>query len=115
MKVNKNALTNSGSIIAGILASACCIGPLLASIFSIGGLAFATTLEPYRPYFIGITVLFLAGGFYFAYRPETEDCGIDGTCTAPQSRRTQRLILWIVTIFTAILLAFPSLLPYLPI
>ncbi|KAA3619375.1 MAG: hypothetical protein DWQ05_01260 [Calditrichaeota bacterium] len=113
--MKKNILTNSGSIVAGVLASACCIGPLLASIFSIGGLAFATTLEPYRPYFIGVTVIFLAGGFFYAYRPQEEVCGLDGECTVPQNRNTQRIILWCVTVLTAILVAFPYLLPYLPI
>ena len=113
--MKKNIVTNSGSIVAGILASACCIGPLLASAFSIGGLAFATSLEPYRPYFIGITVIFLAVGFYYAYRPQAETCSIDGECTTTQSRQSQRIILWSVAILTAILVAFPYLLQYLPI
>ena len=111
----KNTLVHGGSIVAGVLASACCVGPLLASLLSISGLAFATALEPYRPIFIGITVLFLAVGFYFAYRPQEEECGPDGECKLPQTRRSQRLILWIVTVLAAILVAFPYLLPYLPI
>ncbi len=113
--MNKNTLMNSGSIFAGVLASACCIGPLLASIFSIGGLAFATALEPYRSYFIGLTVIFLASSFFYAYRPQEQTCGLDGECIAPQNGRAQRIILLSVTALTAILVAFPYLLPYLPI
>jgi mercuric ion transport protein len=111
----KTTLVNGGTVVAGLLASACCIGPLLASLLSISGLAFATALEPYRPYFLGITAIFLAGGFYFAYRPQEEECGPDGECKVPQSRRTQRVMLWIVTAIAAVLVAFPYLLPYLPI
>lgn len=111
----KNALVNSGSIVASVLASACCIGPLLASLLSIGGLAFATALEPYRPYFMGITAIFLAGGFYIAYRPQEEECRPDGKCVLPQSRRTQRIMLWTVAVIAVVLVAFPYLLPYLPI
>ena len=111
----KNALVNSGTIVASVLASACCIGPLLASLLSIGGLAFATTFEPYRPYFMAITALFLLGGFYFAYRPQKEECGVDGECIAPPNRRTQRIMLWTVTVIAAVLVAFPYLLPYLPV
>ena len=111
----KNSLLNGGTVAAGLLASACCIGPLLASLLSIGGLAFATTLEPYRPYFIGFTVLFLLGGFYLAYRPQAEECGPDDECSTEDNRSRQRTMLWIVTIVTAALVAFPYLMPFLPI
>lgn len=111
----KNIFVNGGTIVAGLLASACCIGPLLASLLSISGLAFATALEPYRPYFLGVTAIFLTGGFYFAYRPQKEECGPDGECAVPQSRRAQRIMLWVVTVLAAILVAFPYLLPYLPV
>ena len=86
----KNSLLNGGTVAAGLLASACCIGPLLASLLSIGGLAFATTLEPYRPYFIGFTVLFLLGGFYLAYRPQAEECGPDDECSTEDNRSRHR-------------------------
>ncbi len=112
----KNSFIASGSLLGGLLASACCIGPLVASLFSIGGLAFATALEPYRPLFIGLTVLFLGVGFYYAYRPVSEeDCGPDGECSVPQNRRTQRVMLWVISVLTAVLIAVPYLLPYLPI
>lgn len=107
------SVVNAGSVIAAFLASACCIVPLIFSVLGLGGVAFAATLEPYRPYFIGLTVVFLGIGFYYAYRPGKEACGPDGTCEIPRSRKLQRLALWIVTLLTAILVAFPYLLPYL--
>ncbi len=112
----KNSLITGGSLLGGFLASACCIAPLLASLFSFGGLAFAVALEPYRPLFITITVFLLGAGFYFAYRPVNgEECGPDGECPAPRNRRRQRILLWFITVVTAILIAVPYLMAYLPI
>jgi len=109
----KNVVVNSGSIVAGILASACCIGPLVLSFLGLGGIAFATALEPYRPYFIGMTILFLGAGFYYAYRPQEEECKPGEACATPQNRRLQRLMLWIVAVLAVVLMAFPYLLSYL--
>ncbi|MFQ5630842.1 MAG: mercuric transporter MerT family protein, partial [bacterium] len=53
--------------------------------------------------------------FYFAYRPQKEECGPDGECQMPQSRRTQRIVLWVVTAIAGVLVAFPYLLRYLPV
>ena len=112
----KDSMINSGTIGAGILASACCIGPLVLTFLGIGGAAFAIALEPYRPFFIGITVVFLAVGFFFAYRPQRDvECAPGEVCQTPQSRRNQRLMLWIVVIIAIILVAFPYILPYLPL
>ena len=111
----KTSLISSGSVLTGALASACCIGPLVLSFLGLGGVAFAAALEPYRPVFIGITFLFLAVGFYFAYRPQPDDCEPGEACATPQSRKTQRLMLWIVTVLALLLVAFPYVMPYLPL
>jgi mercuric ion transport protein len=69
----------------------------------------------YRPHFIALTVVFLAVGFYFAYRPEKLECAPGSVCATPRSRRLQRVSLWVVAILTLALIAFPYLIPYLPI
>jgi mercuric ion transport protein len=69
---------------------------------------------PYRPYFVVLTLLFLGIGFYFAYRPERE-CTPGTACISAKSRKLQRVSLWLVTVLTLGLLAFPYLVPYLPI
>jgi mercuric ion transport protein len=57
-------LTGKGSLIAGALAaigaSVCCVGPLVLLAFGIGGtwIGSLTAMEPYRPIFIGLTLLF---------------------------------------------------------
>ncbi len=52
-----------GSLLAGVLASACCIGPLVLGVLGLGSLGLGAALEPYRPWFLGLTAVFLALGF----------------------------------------------------
>ena len=58
-------LTEKGSLIAGVLAaigaSVCCVGPLVLLALGIGGtwVGSLTAMEPYRPIFIALTLLFL--------------------------------------------------------
>src|SRR2546430_1158126 len=53
------------AILAGIGASLCCVVPLLLLALGIGGawIANLTALEPYRPVFIGIALLFFGIAF----------------------------------------------------
>jgi mercuric ion transport protein len=88
-------------------ASACCIGPVLFSLLGAGALGAASVkLEPYRPWFMGLTVLLVGMAFYGAYRPNQAEACHDGICT-PQSRRTAKVLAWVVAVMAAILIAFP--------
>ena len=112
------AVTTTGSFISALLSFlplSCCIFPVAFSFLGAGGLAFAMSLMPYRSYFVALTLLFLGVGFYFAYRPEKEECAPGTTCATPQSRKLQRVSLWVVATMTLVLIVFPYLLPYLPI
>ena len=118
MKPLKVAVTSGGSLLTALLSFlplSCCVFPVAFSFLGAGGLAFAMALLPYRPYFVALTLVFLGVGFYFAYRPEQEECAPGTACAAPKSRKLQRVSLWGVTVLTLALLAFPYLIPYLPI
>lgn len=118
MKPSKVAVITSGSLISALLSFlplTCCIFPVAFSFLGAGGLALAMDMMPYRLHFIALTVVFLSAGFYFAYRPQKEECVPGTACTAPQSRKLQRVSLWVVAILTFALIAFPYLIPYLPI
>lgn len=84
-----------GSVIA---ASSCClpIFPFVAAAGFAGGSAFLTVA---RPYLMGISILFIAYGFYQAWR-------------AKKCRRKPSVIglgmLWISTVFVAIAIFFPQ-------
>jgi mercuric ion transport protein len=94
-----------GGIGAAALASACCIGPVAFSLTGAVG-ASAVALEPYRPWLIGVTFLFVGFGFYQAYRPLPTHRCVDGSCL-PASRGAARLLAWTAALLSAALIAFP--------
>ena len=106
----KLALT--GGVLAGIGASACCVGPLLLLSMGIGGawIGQLTALEPYRPIFIVLTVAFLGGAFWKLYLVP-QNCTVEDSCLADRTRRVQRICFWILAPLTLGLVASPWILP----
>jgi len=94
--------------LAAIGASLCCIGPLVLLSLGIGGawISSLTALEPYRPIFIAITLLFLFMAFRKLYLLPRQ-CAPDATCAIPSTLRNQRIIFWIVSVVLIALLTFP--------
>ncbi len=118
MKPQKASLLATGSLMSALLSFlplACCLVPLAFAFLGAGTLVFATKLMPYRPYFILFSFLCLGFGFYFSYRPQEEVCADDKACAKPTSRRVTRILLWIAAVLTFTLVAFPYVIPYLPI
>lgn len=109
-------LNARGSLLAGVLAavgaSVCCVGPLVLVALGISGawIGTLTALEPYRPLFIVLTLLFLGLAFRKLYlAPQV--CAPGAPCIEPRVIRRQRLIFWIVTVLLMGLLAVPWLAP----
>lgn len=109
-------ITEKGSLIAGVLAaigaSVCCVGPLVLLALGIGGswIGSLTAMEPYRPFFIGLTLFFLGLAFRQLYLvPQV--CAQGATCADARTIKRQRLLFWIVAILLLDLLAVPSLAP----
>lgn len=109
-------LTEKSSLIAGVLAaigaSVCCVGPLVLLALGIGGtwVGNLTAMEPYRPIFIGLTLLFLGLAFRTLYLvPQV--CAPGTPCADPRPIKRQRLTFWIVAVLLLGLLAVPSLAP----
>ncbi|NOY45518.1 MAG: mercury transporter MerT [Deltaproteobacteria bacterium] len=103
----RTALGVAGAVVSGLLASACCVGPLLAVFLGVTGAGALARLEPYRPWFGVLMVVFLGYGFYRAYwRPRKGEA-----CCTPASLRVQRVILWIATLVATGLFLFPRVLP----
>ena len=93
---------SSGAVVAAVLASACCLLPLVLGGLGLSLVSIAAMFESARPYFLGLTALFLGAGFYFAYfrRP-----GRRG------SRQLGRPTLWVATLAAAALAFFPVYAP----
>lgn len=109
-------LTEKRSLIASVLAaigaSVCCVGPLVLLALGIGGtwVGSLTAMEPFRPFFIGLTLLFLWLAFRMLYLvPQV--CTPGTPCADPRTIKRQRLAFWIVAILVLGLLAVPPLAP----
>src|SRR5258708_39057448 len=86
-----------------------CVGPFVARAFGVSGawIGALTALDPYRPFFIGLTLLFLASAshrLYFARRV----CTPRSACANPRTLKHQRLAFWIVTVLALGLIAVPG-------
>jgi mercuric ion transport protein len=106
------ANTLVASALAAIGASVCCVGPLVLLMLGIGGawVGSLTAMEPLRPAFIGLTLLFLGLSFRRLYL--VPPVCVPGTpCANPLTRKQQRLSFWIVALLLFVLLAIPSLAP----
>lgn len=104
----------AGSVVSGILASACCIGPLVFALLGISGAAFAQRFEPVRPYLLVVTYALLGGAVYFTYRPQAA-CGPDSDCGMPRTSRLGKAMLWIAALTVILATAFPWYAQYLPL
>jgi len=100
------------SLIVAIGSSICCVGPLVLLAFGISGawIGSLTALEPYRPIFIGLAIIFLGFAFYRLYlaRPV---CLPESDCACPRALKRQRLGFWIVALIVFGLIAVPWLVP----
>jgi len=101
-----------GGLLASIGASACCVGPLLLLSLGIGGawIGHLTALEPYRPVFIVLVLVFLGLAFRKLYFVP-QICDSEANCAADRTKNAQRLIFWIVAPLLLVLVAVPWLMP----
>ena len=98
--------------LAAILASACCLGPLVLAPRGSSGawIVNLTALEPYRPVFIGGALVALVLAYRRIYRPVAA-CEPGEACAAPQSRSAYKMIFWGVAALVGAAVAFPYILP----
>ena len=106
----RGALVTGG--LAAILASTCCLGPLVLVGLGFSGVWIGnlTVLEPYRPSFIGAALAALFFAWRRIFRP-VEVCKPGEVCAIPRVRHTYKLIFWIVAVLILIALGFPYVLP----
>jgi len=108
----RGALGISG--LAALLASICCLGPLVLVAIGVSGawIGNLTVFEPYRPIFIGAALV----AFFFAYRRifrSAEACKSREVCAVPHVKAAEKIVFFIVAALTGVALAFPYILPRL--
>ena len=98
--------------LAAILASTCCLGPLLLIALGFSGawIGNLTKLEPYRPLFIAVALVALFFAWRRIYRP-AEKCLPGEVCALPQTKRLYKALFWIVAALVLIALSFPYIAP----
>jgi mercuric ion transport protein len=111
MRSGRTALLAGG--VAAVLASTCCLGPLLLVTLGVSGawIGNLARLEPYRPLFIVIAVVALFFAWRNIFRP-VQTCHPDEVCAVPQTRRLYRFLFWISATLTLLALVYPYLAKY---
>ncbi|WP_081577660.1 mercuric ion transporter MerT [Acidithiobacillus thiooxidans] len=108
-KTVRGALFAGG--LAAMLASTCCLGPLILVTLGISGawIGNLAALEPYRPFFIAAALVALFFAWRRIYRP-VHAYTQGAVCSMPQVRRTYKPVFWIVVALILVAIAFPYVL-----
>lgn len=108
----KNSKITTGSLIgaifADIVASLCCVGPLVLLLLGVSGawVSTLTKLAFLRPITLPMAVVFLGIAFWKLYiAPRT--CSLDKSCADSKVLRLQRILFWLVVVVLLGLLTFP--------
>lgn len=99
--------------VAAILASTCCLGPLVLITLGFSGawIANLTALEPYRPVFIGAALVALYFAWRRIWRPAAA-CRPGEVCAVPRVNSAYKALFWIVCALVLIALGFPYVAPW---
>jgi mercuric ion transport protein len=99
---------------AAVLASACCLGPLILVALGLSGawIGNLAVLEPYRPVFMIVAVVALIVAYRRIFR-RTQACASEDICAAPQTNKAYKILFGVVAVLVLIALAFPYVLPLL--
>lgn len=97
--------------IAAILASTCCMGPLLLVLLGFSGswLSNLTLLEPYKPGLIVIALVAMAISWKRIYRPV---CREGDVCSIKEVSLIYKVLFWLSALLVAIALISPYVLPF---
>ena len=111
IKVSRGTLMAGG--IAAILASTCCLGPLLLIALGFSGawIGNLAILEPYRPIFIGVALIAIVIAGRRIFRP-AQECKPGDACAIPQARSAYKFIFWVVAALILVALAYPYIVPF---
>jgi len=104
----------TGSVIGAILASSCCIVPLLLVTLGVSGawIGSLSALQPYKPWFAAVTLVFLGVGFWQVYWKEKRACEAGSYCASPTSGRVVKIALWSATVLVVLALTINYWAPF---
>jgi len=99
--------------IAAILASTCCLGPLVLITIGVSGawIGSLTVLEPYQPIFVGTAVIALLLAGRRIWQPASA-CEPGQVCAIPRVNRAYKALFWLVLALVIAALGFPVIAPW---
>jgi mercuric ion transport protein len=99
--------------LAAILASTCCLGPLVLLMLGISGawIATLTALEPYRLFFVGVAAVALVMSSRQIFGPAVA-CQPGEVCAVPRVRTTYKVLFGFVVVLLFIAVSYPFLAPF---
>jgi len=107
-----NNAAGRGALLAGglaaILASTCCLGPLVLITLGVSGawIGNLAVLEPYRPIFMSVAVVALYFAWRRIWRPAVA-CAAGEVCAVPQVKRSYKFLFGVVVVLVTIAFGFP--------
>ena len=104
----KGVATAAAGVGAAVVSALCCAGPVVAVALGVSGAGLASTFDPLRPYFLGVTALMLGAGFFLLHREEQHACEPGKACADPAVRRRMKVMLWTATALAILFATFPS-------
>ena len=97
-------------IIATILASLCCVTPVLAVLAGVGSMASSFAwMEPYHNYLVGLTIIILVYSWWDKLRVKKQD--VECACEDEEGKTpffSSKKFLAVVTLFALVMLTFPQ-------
>lgn len=103
-----------GGVLAAIVASICCIGPLVLVTVGISGawISNLAAFEPYRLLALGVAIAFMVLAYRKIYRAPAPDACEPGTlCAMPETNRAYKIMFWVVSALVLLAMVFPYFAP----
>jgi len=100
-------------VVSGIIASTCCLGPVFIVLLGLSSLSAALSLTQYQPYFLVLSIIFMAGAVWAYLRKKNQ-----GHCDVHVIRRNKSFIAVVVIAMlsfyvVALYLVMPAVTPYI--
>lgn len=96
----------AGGVVGAILASTCCIAPLALLMLGVSGawIGNLTALEPYKPIFADVALVFIGLGIRQVYLKAKPACEDGSYCVRPESALITKSALWLSTVLVVLAL-----------
>lgn len=104
----------AGGVIGAVLASSCCVVPLLLLTLGVSGawIGNFTALEPFKPWFLAVALAFIALGFRQVYFEVKPACVAGAYCAKPERIVVTKAALWIATLLVVLSASIDWWAPY---